>query len=148
MTELTLTASRHIAAPIRTVFNAWLAPEMLAKFMLPGENTSVPHAQSDARIGGRFAITMKAGDRELPHGGEYKEINPHSRLAFTWESPFSAEGSTVTLNFSEPAKGGTDLELVHVKFPDEQSRDNHMNGWTNILAMLDETLSTIEAKAS
>ena len=33
--ELTLTLSRTINAPVEKVFNAWLNPEILAKFMLP-----------------------------------------------------------------------------------------------------------------
>lgn len=140
MTELKLQVSKTINAAPEKVFNAWLDPEMLARFMLPGPNTSVPSASSDATVGGRFAILMKSGDDEIPHAGTYKEIDPHSRIVFTWESPYSSDDSTVTLDFA-PGEGGTLVTLTHVKFPSEDSRDNHEGGWTQILTVLADVLA-------
>ena len=141
MSDLTLTTSRHINADRQVVFNAWLDAKMLALFMVPGEGMSVPEASADAKEGGRFAIVMQAGDQKIPHGGEYKKIARFDQIVFTWESPFSVEGSTVTLNFRDGENGGTELELIHVKFSDQQTRDNHLGGWTNILATLDDVLA-------
>ncbi|NKB51842.1 MAG: SRPBCC domain-containing protein [Rhizobiaceae bacterium] len=141
MSDLTLTTSRHIKAARNIVFDAWLDPEMLARFMLPGEGMTVPSASVEPQVGGRFAIVMQAGDQQIPHGGEYKEIDRFDRIIFTWESPFSVDGSTVTLNFKDADSGGTDLELIHVKFADEPTRDNHLGGWDSILATLDGVLS-------
>lgn len=140
MTDLSLTLSRNINAPIEAVFNAWLDPEMIAKFMTPGEGMSVINASAEPHTGGRFALTMVAGENEIPHGGIYKVIDPHSKIVFTWESPFSVDGSTVTLNLSEK-DGGTDIELIHVKFADEEARNNHEGGWASILAALDKALA-------
>lgn len=140
MDDMMVTVNRRISAPVETVFNAWLDPEMLARFMLPGDGMSVPKAVSDARVGGRFTIIMAAGDDEIPHGGEYRAIDRHSKLVFTWESPFSIDGSTVTLNFAD-AGGATDLELIHVKFPSEESRNNHEGGWNAILNKLSDVMS-------
>ena len=136
MTDLSLTTTHTLAAPPERVFNAWLDPEMLAKFMRPAEGMEVPKASSDPREGGRFEIVMKAGDQEIPHAGTYKVIKPHSKLVFTWESPMSVDGSTVTLDFT-PVDGGTLVKLHHVKFPSEESRDNHEGGWANILVALE-----------
>ncbi len=36
MTDLTLNVSRTINASAETLFNAWLDPKMLARFMSPG----------------------------------------------------------------------------------------------------------------
>jgi len=141
MTELSLRVARTINAPIEAVFNAWLDPVMLAKFMTPGPNMTVPKAEADAREGGRFAIIMAAGDQEIPHAGTYKTITRHSQLVFTWESPFSMDGSTVTLNLTPAENGGTEVELIHVKFPSEESRDNHNGGWTMILGALDAAIA-------
>ncbi len=141
MNDMSITVNRKISAPVERVYNAWLDPDMLAKFMLPGDGMTVPKAESDARVCGRFTIIMAAGGNEIPHGGEYKVIDRHSKLVFTWESPFSIDGSTVTLNFAESGDGGTDLELIHVKFPSEESRNNHEGGWSSILAKLGETFS-------
>lgn len=137
MTELSLTIERKITAPAEAVFDAWLNPDMLQKFMLPGDGMSVPKASSDAKEGGRFEVVMKSGDQEMPHTGTYLEINPHSRIVFTWESPFSPGESTVTLGF-DAIEGGTMLRLTHERFVDEESRDNHEAGWGYILQVLNQ----------
>ena len=135
MSDLVLTVTRQIPAPPQRVFEAWLDPAMLARFMTPRQGMSVPKAESDATVGGRFAILMAEGEMEIPHAGTYLEINRHSRLKFTWESPFSVEGSTVTLDFAEK-NGGTEVTLTQVKFADEAARDSHKGGWDAILGAL------------
>jgi len=140
MTELALTVSRKINAPADKLFNAWLDPEMLAKFMIPGTGMTVPQAASDPVVGGRFDILMQAGENQIPHHGIYKTIEPHTKLAFTWQSPYSVDDSTVTLTFT-PTDGGTNVELNHVKFADAETRDNHAGGWQSILQTLDAVFS-------
>lgn len=140
MTELSLNISRTINATPEALFNAWLDPKMLTRFMAPGPNTTVPHAANDPVVGGRFDIIMKVGDQELPHAGTYKEIDPHSRLVFSWESPMSVDGSTVTLTF-KPVDGGTEINLHHVKFQNEEKRNNHEGGWNAILDKLETAVS-------
>ena len=137
--DLTLTVTRTINAPPETVFDAWLNPEMLMRFMCPGPGMTTPSASADPQVGGRFDLIMKNGVDEMPHGGVYREIDRPNRLVFSWESPFNAEGSTVTLNF-KPSSDGTHLTLTHIRFVDQQSRDNHQSGWTAIFAKLDEVL--------
>lgn len=133
--DLSLSVDRVIAAPQEKVFNAWLDPKMLARFMTPGPDMTVPKATSDATEGGRFEIIMQAGDQEIPHGGTYKKIDPHSQIIFTWESAFSPSESTVTLDFK--AQGdATHVTLTHETFYDEEKRDNHKGGWTVILEAL------------
>lgn len=135
-TELHLECTRFIAATPEKLFDAWLDPDMLSRFMRPGENMSVPEATTDPKVGGRFMILMRVGDQDMPHAGTYKTIDRPNRLAFTWESPASPiENSTVTIDF-EKAEGGTNVRLAHLRFPSEESRDNHKGGWTRILETL------------
>lgn len=140
MSELSLNISRTINAPIEAVFNAWLDPEMIAKFMTPGEGMTVKDAKADAREGGGFSLIMVAKESDIPHSGTYKTIDPHSKIVFSWVSPFSVDGSEVTLDLSKE-DGGTKIELTHVKFADEEARDNHEGGWAHILASLDKSLA-------
>jgi len=141
MTDLELTVERTIGAAPVDVFNAWLNPEMLRKFMMPASGMSVPKANNEPKEGGRFEIVMQAGEDQIPHAGTYREISPHSRIVFTWESPFSVDDSTVTLDFA-PADEGTHVKLKHVRFADEESRNNHNGGWIGILAALNEALAS------
>ena len=71
MTDLNLTVERTINAPQKAVFDAWLNPKMLQKFMMPAPGMTVPNASNDPKEGGRFDIIMQAGDDEAaPAGGE------------------------------------------------------------------------------
>ena len=136
-TDLSLSIDRVIKAPAEKLFQAWLDPEMLKKFILPGPNMSLPSAKVDAREGGRFDLIMRDATDDMPHGGVYKKIDPHSQIIFSWESAWSPAESEVTLDF-EPVAEGTRVTLTHQTFYDEEKRDNHQAGWGAILAALDE----------
>ena len=140
MTDLSLTVTREINAPVETVFNAWLDADKLSKFMLPAPGMTPPKVTADGKKGGKFEILMPTPDGEIPHHGEFLEVDPHSRIIFSWNSPFSGEGSTVTLDL-RPEGTGTHIQLTHVKFPNEESRDNHQAGWGRILEALDALVS-------
>jgi uncharacterized protein YndB with AHSA1/START domain len=139
MTDLTLTCRRIIAAAPEAIYNAWLDPAMITQFMSPRPDMHVREARSDARVGGNFFVLM-VGDKDYPHSGTYKELTPYSRLAFTWEAPWSAPDTLVEIVLN-PVEGGTEVVLTHIRFVSEESRDNHMQGWTGILGKLDALLS-------
>jgi uncharacterized protein YndB with AHSA1/START domain/DNA-binding transcriptional ArsR family regulator len=140
MQDLTMTVNRRINAPAAKVFNAWLDPKIMSRFMMGKADMTVPVAETDPRVGGRFKVVMATPDNEVVHTGEYMEVSPHSRLVFTWVSPFSIEGSTVTLEFNDAGNGQTDVSLTQVKFADEGKRDGHSQGWTHILGKLADVL--------
>ena len=140
MTDLAVNVSKTIDAPIEKVFDAWLNPETLSQFILPMPGMPQPHTETDAREGGNFTIVMQVGDDKIPHSGKYLVINRPDKLVFTWESPFSMDGSTVTLKFSDLGENKTNVDLTHIKFKDEESRSDHEGGWGNILECLDDVL--------
>jgi uncharacterized protein YndB with AHSA1/START domain len=127
---------RLIPASPRKVFEAWLDPEALRRFMCPAPGSRVTRAESDARVGGKFLIVMHVGGQDVPHRGEYLEITRHTRLAFTWRSVHAGEGSRVTLHFAEVPGGQTRLRLEHVGLADAETRARHHDGWSNILKEL------------
>lgn len=140
MTELELTVKKRIAAPREAVFNAWLAPATLAKFMRPPEMALPARVETDPVKGGRFSIVMRSQEKEIPHSGTYLAIDPHAHLSFTWESPFSLDDSVVTIDFVEVDAATTDVTLRHVKFRSEEARNGHVRGWTAIFSNLAEAL--------
>lgn len=139
MTELSLTISHLIAAPVTRVYDAWLDAATLARFMIPCDGGSVPSAETNPVVGGRFAIVMRVDDKDIPHAGTYLELKPHSRIRFTWESPHSLDDSEVTLDLG-PEGAGTRITLTQVKFRNESSRDGHTAGWRQILGALADAM--------
>ena len=140
MTDLSLMVEKTIKAPIERVFNAWLDPEMIKKFMVPMEGAFVRDAVVDARVGGQFAFVFMAGENEIPHKGTYHEITPHSRLVFGWQSPHSADDSVVTLNFKAINDKETYVVLEQQKFLNDDAVASHKGGWTSILDTLAATM--------
>jgi uncharacterized protein YndB with AHSA1/START domain len=139
MTDLTLTCRRTIKASPEQVYNAWLDPAMMLKYMTMGPDMQARDASTDPRVGGRFHFVM-VGEKENPHTGVYTALELYSRIAFTWETPWSAPESRVELRLT-PVPDGTEVVLTHVKFVSEQSRDGHLKGWTGILQRIDEMLA-------
>lgn len=140
MTDLTVNIKKTINAPIEKVFDAWLDPAMLTRFILPMPGMPQPEVETDPREGGRFSIVMQVGDDKIPHTGSYLSLERPSRLVFSWESPYSADDSKVTLDFTEIDAATTIVELTHVKFLHEEARSDHEGGWGNILDQLDEVI--------
>jgi uncharacterized protein YndB with AHSA1/START domain len=136
--RLELNISRIIPAPAKAVFEAWLDPVALAKFIKPMAGMPDCTVEIDAQEGGEFLIIMKAGDQDLPHRGEYKTIQPYEKLAFTWLSDYTIPDSLVTLTFKELGPDDTELTLHHVGFPNDQARTNHEDGWDSIVEHLTE----------
>ena len=137
---VTLTKIVPAAPPV--VFEAWLDPKALAKFMCPAEGSTVSEVEVDARVGGKFLIVMNVGGEKRPHQGEYLAIDRFERLAFTWRSAVAGPGSEVTLRFEPVGTAETKLTLEHVGLENELHRSQHESGWTRILGELGKLAGT------
>ena len=141
MTDLKVNIEKIIHAPIGKVFDAWLDPKTMSKFMMGMPDMPDSDVENDPREGGSFTINMHYRGEELPHTGQYLEISRPDKLVFTWVSRHSsADNSTVTLHFTKIDEGKTNVSLVHVRFVDEESRSGHEAGWGCILDKLDEII--------
>jgi uncharacterized protein YndB with AHSA1/START domain len=126
--EVTIT----IDAARERVFDAWLDPVRLARFLCAGD-THVAQIDVDARVGGAFRVVMASERGESEHRGEYLEIDRPRLLRFTWISAATSGRETdVTLTF-ETVGEGTRVTLVHVGLPSETAAKQHEGGWQSIL---------------
>jgi uncharacterized protein YndB with AHSA1/START domain len=143
MTTATIQAvrvQRTLSAAPERVFDAWLDPVALGRFMRPGGEKRSADAVTDPRVGGRFIITMLGEETVYPHTGEYLEIDRPRKLVFTWYSKATAMSkSTVTVELKPVAGGKTELTLTHVGLPQDQMQ-NHNGGWTAIMELLESAL--------
>lgn len=129
-----LVITRFLPVSREQVFDAWLDPEMLARFMRPGD---MPEStvEVDPRVGGSFRIIMNHERPAGEHWGRYLVIERPSRLSFTWMSANTDRRETVvTVEFREKGKG-TELTLTHSRLPTGRG-DMHRKGWTAIVTAL------------
>jgi uncharacterized protein YndB with AHSA1/START domain len=143
-TELSLRLTRLIRADREAVFRAWTEPEAMREWFCP-EGGTVESAESDLRLGGRYRITMRMPDRVSVATGVYREIEPPSRLVFTWsweegEGPKGGE-TVVTVELAERGKA-TELQLIHEGFATADARDGHEQGWSSALSRLEASLAS------
>jgi uncharacterized protein YndB with AHSA1/START domain len=128
------------------VFEAFTKPEKLAMWWGP-HGFSVPSVEIDLRVGGRYRFAMQPPDGVLFHlTGEFCEIDPPSRLAYTfvWEPPDPDDRETVVALSFRAADGSTEVELTQAVFATEARRALHERGWTDSFERLREALSAEE----
>ena len=135
MNTHSLTISKHFNAPKEKVFHAWSDAQSMLQWMGPGSVTC-ERAEVDFTVGGAYEIYMQTEDGPMTAYGEYIEINPTDKLAFTWGWRQNAlEGSLVTLTF-KAVDDGTLLTLEHSGLPAPDVAEHHKMGWTAILEKL------------
>ena len=142
MTEgIVLVVRRTVRARADRVFEAWTNPEHLHAWWGPKPVTCCG-AQVDLRVGGRYRI-----DNALPDGtvvsieGEFREIQPHRRLVYTWRMGKSPqESSLVTVRFEERGEE-TEVVVVHEQIANQEVRESHEKGWDGCLEGLVDYLA-------
>ena len=127
--------SLRIQAPPEKVWRYWTDPAWMSEWW--GSS-----ADLDPRPGGVCRVELAPGLGAVM-AGEYVELEPYSRLVFTfgWEvadgAPPVAPGSTQVEVLLEPDGGGTVLTLRHHGLPVAQVEE-HTGGWGHFLHQLAE----------
>ena len=136
--SICLTLHRVIDAPVEAVYAAWTEPDMLRRWLAPG-NATVVRAVAEVAVGGTFLVEMQGADgRRWLTRGVYREVVPHRRLVHTWRWEGSEVETLVTVEFEREEAGRTLLTLTHSRFAENEARDEHVDGWTGCLAKLEE----------
>ena len=132
-----LRVKRHVLASPEAVYRAWTDGSQLTQWFRPASDFETVVHELDLRTGGIYRIEMKHPDGSSHVAiGEYRELEPPHRIAFTWRwegSPMTETLVTVELAASD---GGTELVLTHTQFQSEEQQENHLKGWTGCLAQL------------
>ena len=84
--DRTLRIERTFHAPAEAVFDAWTSEEVIRRWWHVGPTGQTTEAEVDLRVGGVVRVVMRDPhkDAEYGGGGNYTEIDPPTRLAFTW----------------------------------------------------------------
>ena len=118
-----------IDADAATVFAFFTDPQRLIRWM--GVS-----AQLDPRPGGIFLVDVNPG---WVARGEFKEVVPVTRLAYTWgyegDGHYVTPGSSLVEIDLIPNNGNTLVRFTHTGLPPE-AVPGHREGWTHYLGRL------------
>jgi uncharacterized protein YndB with AHSA1/START domain len=130
---------RLFAAPRAAVFTAWTDADWLRRWAWGSLGNDVK-AAVDLRVGGRYRISTRGQDGEdFAFHGEYLEIVPQERLAYTveWDAPMGYEAPPERVDVDYRNSGSaTDVFFRHFGVPTIIARDEHEKGWNNTFDML------------
>jgi len=137
--------THRFAASAERVFDAWLDPSKVCKFLFATATGQIVRADIDARVGGRFTIVDRRNGEDVEHVGTYVAIERPRRLVFDLSVPkYSSDESRVEIEI-QPLAHGCELTLVqHMpgRYADVKGRSQ--DGWRRILGMLEEIVPAAE----
>ena len=130
--KVTIRVTRRFTASAERVFDAWLDPARIGKWLFATKTGQMVRVEIDARVGGSFVIVDRRDGVDVEHLGTYVEIERPRRLVFTFAVPhYSSESTRVTVEIT-PLGTGCELTLTHEGvLPEWASRTE--SGWNMIL---------------
>jgi len=139
---LNLRIERTFQAPAEKVFEAWTSEEVMRRWFHAEHDWETTEAEVDLRLGGAVRVVMRdpVKDAEYGGGGTYTEIDPPTRLAFTWAWDRDGRQTMIELDFLE-SDGATTVLLTHRNLADEESLRDHEDGWTKCLENLGRAIA-------
>lgn len=137
-----LRVAQTIRATPERLFRAWTEPdELMQWWRMEGDGWASAGASVDLKVGGKYRLAMTSPDGKAHVAvGEYREVDPPTRLAFTWDwdDPASRVGETlVTIDFNDVGDNMTEVVLTHERFANAEQASGHEQGWTQLLRLLD-----------
>lgn len=133
-------ARRTYAASRQAVFEAFTQADQIARWLSPSDDVSTTVLEFDFRPGGAYRLAFHfPGGRTDYVVGRYLEISEGTRLVYTWTweepDPFAGVETLVSVDFFDSGYGTTVL-VNHDRFPTQERRSIHDDGWQATLARL------------
>jgi uncharacterized protein YndB with AHSA1/START domain len=141
--DLVLELRRVLPAPPAVVFAALGEPAELARWWGP-EGFDVPSLSWEPEVGRSYRIEMQPPEGQAFHlSGEFREVEPPTRLAFTfaWEPSDADDVETIAVLSLRDVDRSTELALTQGSFKTEARRALHRDGWTESLDKLERLLA-------
>ena len=140
----TLQMQRTFSAPAQKVFEAWTSAEVLKRWWHAGHDWETTEASVDLRIGGALRVAMRNPHEDVEYGGggEYTEIDPPRRVAFTWvwDDDREQRSQLIEIDFEEH-NGATTVRFTHHGLWNEEAVGSHEDGWGKVFDNLERDLA-------
>lgn len=145
ITPQMLRFERELAAPIETVWQYLIDPELRARWFMGGP--------TEPRVGGALGMTFahqNLSDGDVPNPERYAKndgkswsetitrIEPPHVLSFTWDN---GEAGEVTIELAETGADRTTLTLTHVRLRGPEDARSFGGGWGAHLDVLRKRLA-------
>ena len=130
------------------MFEAWTRPELFRQWWVPTSmGMSLLSREMDVRVGGTYRLVFaQEAHGSMAFSGTYREVTPHSCLAWTNEEG-GDDGPVTTVTFEE--QDGKTLLAMHELYPSKEALDAAGTGAADAtvetFAQLDELLVTLGA---
>jgi uncharacterized protein YndB with AHSA1/START domain/uncharacterized damage-inducible protein DinB len=132
-----LRLERVYSAPREAVFEALTEPALLAKWFAPSDAYEAQIDGFGRHAGGRYRIEMRhEGGNVHTAVGTIRDFDPPRRLSYTWTWEGGEMGETLVTWELNEVENGTQVILTHDRFPDDETRAHHMQGWLSIMVRL------------
>jgi uncharacterized protein YndB with AHSA1/START domain len=123
VSQTTLIMVRQFDVPTERVFDAWINPVMMRRWLMTNEGTN-KLAVNEPHVGGRWTIIDQRDGIDYEATGEYLEIERPNLLVFTFQMPqFSELTDRLTVELKALEKGCemTFTQVINVP---------HEKGWS------------------
>jgi len=100
------------AASPESLFDAWLQPQLLRRWMSFNGHCEIQEVVAEQRVGGLFWIRERDGIGMMDRYGEYRAIDRPGRLVFTLSVPEHFPGSTCVTVDITPSTNGSVMSFI------------------------------------
>jgi uncharacterized protein YndB with AHSA1/START domain len=142
---LTLEIERTLQTSADEAFEAFVDADLLAQWWGP-QGFTVRALSFPARAGESYRLEMQPPEGDHFHlSGEFREVDPPQRLAFTfrWEPPDPDDIETLAeLEFRSAGRNTTAVTLRQGPFRTEERLGIHRDGWGESFDKLERLLAT------
>jgi uncharacterized protein YndB with AHSA1/START domain len=153
----TLTMVRQFDVKPERLFDAWINPQMMRKWLMTMEATNKV-ATCDPRVGGTWEIVDVRDGVEYRAIGEYLEVDPPHKLVLTFRMPqFNDSVDTLTVKIKPLGKGCEMVFTQVIRVPHEEGwreaeiaramqeyHDGSQHGWNLMFVGLQQLLKAQE----
>jgi uncharacterized protein YndB with AHSA1/START domain len=137
-----ITVTRTIAAPAEKIFDVWIDPKSPG-----GPWFGVDRVIVNPVVDGLFYHAVKHEGRTWPHYGRFLAIERPRRVEYTWVSEATRGVESIVLFTLEPKVSNTEVTIRHSGVPDDEMGHRHKEGWTWVLSMLAESVTSGSSNA-
>ena len=144
-TTAAIRVSRRLELAPERVFRAWLDPKLAKAWLFATAARPMTSVAIDPRVAGAFRLVDGADREPITYSGEYLEIVPPRRLAFTLSAEHHPRAVTRVRVDIVPLAAGCDLTVTNEDVPPHYVRRTEAR-WMGILYGLEQTLRAGDPK--